>query len=464
MGYLLNLGYTAVDYASFNRAEVVVTLQNGYQFTTAVLDAPDYDRNALVLRNIPTKFTSPQELPGSVHFDISHSHYRHQHMAIENADETTLAKIFPPDLKTIERKNTTKELTALKSGPFRLDWQYQLKALNQMLSCEPAAPYLLLGPFGTGKTYLLAAVVTKLIDGRRNRVLVCTHRRRGADGIYKTLQDKRIRNVARMVGSADDAEKMRMFGSSAITPLDTATGAYSVLVTTFGVAGNLVESVRQGLVRFSHILIDEGAQCPEPEALGALILAQESTKVIIVGDNKQVLLILLPIFAAFSYYIRSGAELTTSHNLQVGPKVRVLSDTARENGLGESILERLYSHYKAKRHLSLVKTHTSTLLTNYRCHPSILMLASSLFYECTLLSKTKRQTHPKAPYPLVFACTSVSQNGYRDCRPENEEEAKLLIDKLVEFIRTWPKPNKEQRPNPPKEQIGVLASTKQQVR
>ena len=134
----------------------------------------------------------------------------------------------------------------------------------------------------------------------------------------------------------------------------------------------------------------------------------------------------------------------------------MLSETACKNGLGESILERLFSHYKAKKHLSLIKTHTSTLLTNYRCHPSILMLASSLFYECTLLSQTIRNIHPKAPYPLVFACTSVSQNSYRNCHPENEEEAKLLVNKLVEFIQTWP--------NPHKEQIGVLASTKQQVR
>ena len=296
VGYLLNLGYTAVDYASFNRAEVVVTLQNGYQFTTTVLDTPDYDKNALVLRNVPaSKFISPRELPGSVHFDISHSHYHHQHMAIENANECTLAKIFPPDLRTIKFKNTAKELSALNSGPFPLDWQYQLKALNQMLSCESKAPYLLLGPFGTGKTYLLAAVVSKLVDGRRkqNRILVCTHRRRGADGIYKTLQDKRIRNVARMVGGAEEADRLKWIGSSAITPQDTAAANYSVLVTTFGVAGNLIEFVRQDLIQFSHILIDEGAQCPEPEALGALILAKESTKVIIVGDNKQVNKLLL---------------------------------------------------------------------------------------------------------------------------------------------------------------------------
>ena len=291
VGYLMNLGYTAMDYASYNRAEVLITLQNGYQFTTTVLDTPDYDTNALVLRNIPSKFISPQVLPGSVHFDISHSHYHHQHIAIESADECILAKIFPPDLRTIQSKNTKQELATLYVGQFPLDWQYQQKSLNQMLSCGSEAPYLLLGPFGTGKTYLLAAMVTKLTETRRkqNRVLVCTHRRRGADGIYRILQDKRIRNIARMVGGTEEAERLSMFGSSAVTP-DVAASNYSVLVTTFGVAGNLVKLVRQGLIHFSHILIDEGAQCSEPEALGALILASKSTKIIVVGDNKQVLL------------------------------------------------------------------------------------------------------------------------------------------------------------------------------
>ena len=86
------------------------------------------------------------------------------------------------------------------------------------------------------------------------------------------------------------------------------------------------------------------------------------------------------------------------------------------------------------------------------------MLASSLFYECTLLSQTKRETHPKAPYPLVFACTSESmkQDNFGNRHPDNKEEAELLIAKLIEFIKTWPATLKEQ--------IGVLASTKQQVR
>ena len=139
----------------------------------------------------------------------------------------------------------------------------------------------------------------------------------------------------------------------------------------------------------------------------------------------------------------------------MGPQVQILSERARKYGLGESLLERLYSHYEATNSVSMTKAHTSSLLTNYRCHPSILMLASSLFYECTLLSQNKREVHPKAPYPLAFLCTSMKQDEFSYYSPENEEEAKLLITKMIEFIQTWH--------SVPTEPIGLLASTKQQV-
>lgn len=84
------------------------------------------------------------------------------------------------------------------------------------------------------------------------------------------------------------------------------------------------------------------------------------------------------------------------------------------------------------------------------------MLASSLFYECALLSQSKRETHPKAPYPLVFACTSLRLDGFSNCSPENEEEAEILIAKMIDYVHTW---NIQ-----PTEPIGLLASTKQQVR
>jgi len=129
---------------------------------------------------------------------------------------------------------------------------------------------------------------------------------------------------------------------------------------------------------------------------------------------------------------------------------------ARENGLGDSILERLFTHYKTLK--KATTSHVATLLTNYRCHPSILMLASSLFYECTLLSRSTSRTHPKAPFPLVFTCTSLSQDGFSNLPAENEREATMLVRKMLEFVRDWPI-----QPNQPTPVVGLLASTKQQV-
>lgn len=292
----MNISYTAIDHASYNRAEVVITFQNGPQpYTTNVLDTPDYDRDALVLRtcNIGThqpSLTVYEYKQSSVHFDIDHHVYHHQHKAIENADESTLTKLFPHHLKQ-SRSQVSNSLRE-NLGGFTLDKQYQSMALKKVFSCSSAAPFLLLGPFGTGKTYLLSAAVVKLVKSGGNKVLVCTHRNRGADWMYRVLQRNRMiradQSVARMVGSVDAAEKLRLPGASIVTPDYREASKYTALVTTFGAAGKLVELVRQGRMCFTHILIDEGAQCPEPEALGALMLADKDTKVIIVGDNKQV--------------------------------------------------------------------------------------------------------------------------------------------------------------------------------
>ena len=134
--------------------------------------------------------------------------------------------------------------------------------------------------------------------------------------------------------------------------------------------------------------------------------------------------------------------------------MRVVSEKARENGLGSSLLERLYDYYNANGHLR--NSHTATLLTNYRCHPSILMMASSLFYEHTLVSRSASEAHPKAPYPLVMVCTSFEEKGFENLPVENCKEATLLISKMIEFIHSWPREELKQP-------IGLLASTKQQV-
>ena len=298
--YLMNLSYTAMDYASHTRADVVITLvESGRQYTAQVLDTPDFDRNALVLR-IPPQSTffqvcSPPnrmkyQFEVSAHFEISHQYYQRLHKAIDCVRDDTLAKLIPSNINASRSHVASRKNSNNKIGGFSLDKTYQAEALNNILSCNPGVPYLLLGPFGTGKTYLLAATVAKLVKTGGNLVLVCTHLNRGADGLYRSLQEKVNHiesHVARVVGSTEAANNLRLYdGASAVDLQHDSASVYSfsVLVTTFGVALGMVDLG----IQFTHILIDEGAQCPEPEALGALVLASAATRVIIVGDNKQV--------------------------------------------------------------------------------------------------------------------------------------------------------------------------------
>lgn len=305
--YLKGLKYSAIDYASHNRAvDVSFDLELGpYQkqsYNAGIQDV-DYDRFALILKvpfssSLYRHFNSSTiELKASAHFEINHQYYRGLHNAIELASTDVLNKlVISSCARSLCRDRI--QVSGKKIEKFVLDGRYQLAALRQMLSCSPDAPYLLLGPFGTGKTYVLAAAVAKLMESSNHRVLVCTHLNRGADGLYNNLQNNAPstwQTVVRLVPSEEAADKLRLNRRTAsvaiVSEVQNSWNQWPVIVTTFGTALRLAEQVKQSQVgwNFTHILIDEGAQCPEPEALGAFTLAGGETKIIIVGDNKQVL-------------------------------------------------------------------------------------------------------------------------------------------------------------------------------
>ena len=132
----------------------------------------------------------------------------------------------------------------------------------------------------------------------------------------------------------------------------------------------------------------------------------------------------------------------------------MLSKLAQKHEMGDSLIERLFNLYKTIPNKRCIQNHSASLLTNYRCHSSILTLTSSLFYEHTLLSRSKSQTHPLAPYPLIFICSSIDKESL-NLPAENENEAKVLVCMIHEFVKKWPR-NK-------KAQLGLLASTRKQV-
>lgn len=114
----------------------------------------------------------------------------------------------------------------------------------------------------------------------------------------------------------------------------------------------------------------------------------------------------------------------------------MLGEIAQCHGLGLSPLERLHNKYdKAKDLLS--ESCSATLLTNYRCHSSILMLPSSLYYQSSLLSRADSTTHHLAPFPLTFVCTDIEQE-FQTIEGANEQEADALIKQVKKYLGDWP--------------------------
>ena len=70
----------------------------------------------------------------------------------------------------------------------------QCRAIAMILDPSPTPPILVIGPFGTGKTFILnLACVSILSQSERNKVLICTHSNSAAD-IHLQHLDTKIRD------------------------------------------------------------------------------------------------------------------------------------------------------------------------------------------------------------------------------------------------------------------------------
>ena len=143
----------------------------------------------------------------------------------------------------------------------------------------------------------------------------------------------------------------------------------------------------------------------------------------------------------------------------MGPALLVLGSDAQEHGLKYSLLQRLHQQYE--RIGSCAESHCAVLLHNYRCHSGILMLPSSLFYNSTLQSMVPEDiTHPDAPYPLLFVCSSLDPVADPMQADTNSVEAMLLLDHAKLYIDAWPT-NQWKKHKP--ETICVMTTSQNQV-
>ena len=286
----------AMDYAIQGHAVAHVPLRE--RMIECVVSHREEDSLLLHLTGHDPPFSTEDGLV-YVHFEINHKYFDDLHNAIDSLSPDAISKILP-DKSLLPQCTTGKHLNSHEKAAIRsftLDTDYQMNALKRMISSDPRVPFLVLGPFGTGKTHILAAAVSALLRNPENRILVCTHQNQSANSIYHSLlyhSREYSHTIMRLVPNEQAALYISRGREGVVLMRDVEISDIlyqkRVIVTTFLTATHLKQKeafIHKPLI-FSHILIDEGAQTREPEAIGALAVAKPETKVVIVGDNKQV--------------------------------------------------------------------------------------------------------------------------------------------------------------------------------
>jgi superfamily I DNA and/or RNA helicase/exoribonuclease R len=303
----------------------------------------------------------------------------------------------------------------------------QTKAVNMILTHSSPSLLIINGPFGTGKTRLLAEAIRLLtLTKGCPRVLVCTQSNDAADlyvksfdmfiveGTFKArvmricYRYRNIRTVPAVVQKyCDYVEKERQFVMPSCEDFESADAEDSLVVVTTLITSTQLLDVGLGSGFFTHIVIDEAAQATEPESVAALALAEPNTVIVLAGDCRQ-----------------------------INPPVQ--SPWSRRGKLQRSLFRRLYKIQP--KHLQV------NLMTNYRCNYDILRLTSTLFYDLNVNDVSKdfckavdRTAHPDYhSFSFVAVVDGDAEQGGKDGSYANVREALVVVHHLQRILRNWP--------------------------
>jgi len=281
-------------------------------------------------------------------------------------------------------------------------------------------PILIIGPYGTGKTFALGKAIEHLLTKDGCKILVCTHSNSAADLYIKEYLDPAFTNGKidkkllrvyyhnRWVQTvhptiqkyclieSDPVTSSRKFKTPSLEDLQDK----DIIVATLSTSRCIAELLPVG--HFTHILLDEAAQAMETEAIMPLVLADKETRVVLAGDHMQL-------------------------------EPNVTSDFAKEKHLNVSLLERLYDLYPSDFPCKIL------LCENYRSHEAIVSYTSELFYEQKLVASGKPPSHPSW-YPLsFFTARGEDIQDPNSTSFYNNSEVYEIVDRLAELKRNWPK-------------------------
>uniref|UniRef100_A0A674BW50 Probable helicase with zinc finger domain n=1 Tax=Salmo trutta TaxID=8032 RepID=A0A674BW50_SALTR len=280
----------------------------------------------------------------------------------------------------------------------------------------PLPPVLIIGPYGTGKTFTLAQAVKHILRQDDSRVLICTHSNSAADLYIKDylhpyveagnaharplrvyFRNRWVKTVHPLV------QQYCLISNTQYTfqmPEREDILRHRVVVVTLSTSQYLCQlDLEPGL--FSHILLDEAAQAMECETIMPFALASKSTRIVLAGDHMQL--------SPFVY-----------------------SEFSRERNLHVSLLDRLYEHYPAEFPCRIL------LCENYRSHEAIISYTSELFYDGKLMASGKQPSH-KDFYPLTFFTARGEDVQEKNSTAYyNNAEVFEIVERVEEMRKKWP--------------------------
>ena len=244
-------------------------------------------------------------------FEVKHLFFDSLHNILNKLPDYMVRRLLPCN-EDFDEAVRSKQTVAISSVPkeyedilhvrFHEMQQDQLLPYQIALSCQSGAPPVLIsGAFGTGKTCFLSTVAYCFIShaqiqGIPARILICAHHQATADTILQTyfgpmLEHQSLPLQVKVIRITSNNYRFNKKFCHPIHKFRQESHEYSntqtlVIITTFLTSLQLRGLYPLGF--FTHILIDEGAQAREPEAIAPLCLASLETKIVIAGDPRQV--------------------------------------------------------------------------------------------------------------------------------------------------------------------------------
>ena len=309
-GYLLGLNGDQIVYATQasegacivhdrKEAKADILMENYYHVEERMYIA--FDRaNLKKLESLSlhsTSFNSHMKLKVEVEFELKHWYFNKLHKAVRHVPPEVVARILP-QVRDFEINH---DLQVPDLDQYKQQCsEDQLHALQAIASCPSSGPPILIaGAFGTGKTHILAVTAHYLFEeskksGQPARVLVCTQQRVSADTFlecYLKLMRPQEEEVylIRDYGfkNPDHKDWYRTVAQfrSYMERSSYRNRTNFLVVTTCLTSLQLTNIIPRRY--FTHILLDEGAQTREPEAVAPLSMAGRNTKIVIAGDQNQ---------------------------------------------------------------------------------------------------------------------------------------------------------------------------------